>query len=422
MNTPNEGCPPQTASRRRAWLAPTLLAGGVALLLAAGIVPRLRAGTVLARQVTAQNAVDVSVVTPHPAPAEQALLLPGSVMPYADAAIYARTSGFVDRWYADIGARVKAGQLLAVIRTPELDAQLRQAVADLASAQAALDLAKVTAQRWQEMVQTHSVSRQDADTKQADLATRGALLASARANVARLQELVSYEQVKAPFDGVITARRVDVGALVTASGTPGVAGAQGELFHIQQTQTLRVFVDVPQSAAAAVTPQTPAYLTVQDYPGRRFAARVARTTDSLDPATRTLRAEVDVDNADGTLLPGAFAEAHLMLRSAMPALQLPVSALLFRPAGVIVAIAGSDNKVALRSVTLGRDFGTYVEVVAGISGTDRVINNPGDAIGAGEAVHVVAAGATDTATPAAMPPAKAAAVAAARRQGPGRAP
>ncbi|WP_420992125.1 efflux RND transporter periplasmic adaptor subunit [Cupriavidus sp. 30B13] len=407
MNTPDERIAPQPAPQpapgaapaaaappaapRRRWLAPAVLAGALAMLLAAGIVPRLRAGPVLARQTAAQEALDVSVVSPVPAPARQALLLPGSAMPFADAAIYARTSGYIDRWYADIGAHVKAGQLLATIRTPELDAQLRQATADLASAQAACDLARITAQRWREMAQAHSVSQQDADDKQAGFATRTALVAAARANVARLQELVSYERVLAPFDGMVTARRVDVGALVTASGTPGVAGAQGELFHLQQTRTLRVFVDVPQDAAAGITPQTLAYLSTQQYPGRRFAARVARSAGSLDPVTRTLRTEVDVDNADGALLPGAFAQVHLMVRTATPALQLPVSALLFRPAGVTVALAGSDDKVALRTVTLGRDFGTEVEVTSGLSATDRVIDNPGDAIGAGETVRVAAA-------------------------------
>ena len=330
----------------------------------------------------------MSVVAPRPAPAEQELNLPGAVMPFAEASIYARTSGYLSHWYADIGAHVKAGATFAEIDAPDLDAQLRQARADQQTAQANYTYAKGTAQRWQEMLTTQSVSQQDTDTKVSDMQAKAAMLASAQANVARLAELVSFEKVTAPFDGVVTARNVDVGALVTAGGTPGASAMSGELFHVEQTDKLRVFVDVPQNDAQDVVPDTAVYLTVQQYPGRQFAATVARTAGAIDPVSRTLRVEVDVDNRAGALMPGAYAQVHLLLKTAAPALDLPVSALLFRPDGVTVAVVGSDGKTALKTVHIGRDFGTHVEITTGLAATDRVIDNPGDAITAGELVQI----------------------------------
>ncbi|PVX73175.1 efflux RND transporter periplasmic adaptor subunit [Paraburkholderia unamae] len=361
-----------------------------AALLAAGIVPRLEARTAQAQQVAAQRDLIVSTLVPQRAPASQDLLLPGSVMSWADASIYARTSGYVQHWYADIGAHVKAGQTLAQIDTPELDAQLQQARADAATAQANYRFASSTAQRWQTMLQTQSVSPQDAQAKTSDAAAKLATLQAAQANVSRLQELVSYQKVTAPFDGVITARNVQVGALVTAGGTPGLATMPGELFHIAQTDRLRVYVDVPQDDASLVTPGTAVWLTTQQYPGRRFAASVARTSNVIDPVSRTLHVEVDVDNHDGALMPGAYAQVHLALTTATPALELPVSALLFRPDGVTIAVVDAHDKVQLRKVTIGRDFGTYVEIATGLAASDRVIDNPGDAIANGQSVHVTA--------------------------------
>jgi RND family efflux transporter MFP subunit len=398
-NLPNDGEPAartdlvpaeRTATRRkRRYVLPFALAAVATALLAIGIAPRLQASTELTKQVDAQRYLTVETLTPTRAPASQELLLPGNVMPFADASIYARTSGYIQHWYADIGAKVKAGQTLADIDTPELDAQLRQARADEATAKANYTFANSTAQRWQTMLQTQSVSQQDADAKTSDSAAKLAAWQAAQANVARLSELVSYEKVTAPFDGVITARNVDVGALVTAGGSPGIAAANGgELFHIEQTDRLRVYVDVPQNDAQGVTPGTKVYLTTQQYPGRKFDATVARSTNSIDPVSRTLRVEVDVDNRDGTLLPGAYSQVHLALETAHPALEVPVSALLFRPDGVTVAVIGNGDKVQLKTVTIGRDFGTYVEVATGLAATDRVINNPGDAISSGETVRV----------------------------------
>ncbi|MGF6602660.1 membrane fusion protein (multidrug efflux system) [Paraburkholderia sp. GAS448] len=383
-----------TKTRPRRYVVPVALVAVAAALLVVGIVPRLYASTALTEQVAAQSALNVAVVTPSHAPASQELLLPGSVMPYADASIYARTSGYIQHWYTDIGAKVTAGQTLAVIETPELDAQLKQARADEASAQANYNYANSTAQRWQQMLQTQSVSQQDADTKTSDMQAKRAMLESAQANVARLSEMVSYEKVTAPFDGVITSRNVDVGALVTAGGSPGLAAMPGELFHVEQTATLRIFVNVPQDDASYVTPGTQVYLTTQQYPGRQFPAKVTRSADAIDPVSRTLRVEIDVDNHDGALMPGAYAQVHLALLTSRPALDLPVSALLFRPDGVTVALVSNDNKVQLKNVTIGRDFGTYVEIATGIAATDRVINNPGDSISAGEPVRIAAPAAT----------------------------
>ncbi|MDN7419255.1 efflux RND transporter periplasmic adaptor subunit [Burkholderia dolosa] len=381
--------PPAPPRGARRLALPLAALAAAAALLAIGIVPRIDARAAQRTQVAAQRALPVSVIMPGAAPADQTLTLPGSVAPYAEASIYARTSGYIAHWSVDLGAHVKAGQTLAQIAAPDLDAQLRQARADEASAQANYDYAKSTAQRWQDMLKTQSVSQQDTDTKVADMNAKRAMLASAQANVAHLAELVSYETVTAPFDGVITARNVDVGTLVTAGGTPGSPGLSGELFHLEQTDTLRVFVDVPQDSAAGVSTGTPVYLTTQQYPGRRFAAHVARDAGAIDPVTRTLRVEIDVDNRDGALMPGAYAQAHLVLPSAAPALELPVSALLFRPNGVTVATVGADGRTALKTVQIGRDFGTRVEIVAGLAPTDRVIDNPGDAITAGEIVKVV---------------------------------
>jgi membrane fusion protein, multidrug efflux system len=373
---------------RRRHVVPLVLVLLAGALLAAGIVPRLHASTALTRQVAAQHALSVEIIKPNVAPTLEELLLPGSVMPFADASIYARTSGYLQHWYTDIGARVTTGETLAVIQTPELDAQLAQARADEATAQANFNYSNVTSQRWQEMLKTQSVAQQDADAKLSDLQAKRAMLQSAHANVQRLVELVSYEKVVAPFDGVVTARNVDVGALVTAGGAPGLAAMPGELFHVEQTDTLRVFLDVPQDDAPFVNAGTQVYLSVQQYPGRRFAAKVARDSGAIDPVSRTLRVEVDVDNHDGALLPGAYAQVHLALQNAKPALDLPVSALLFRPDGVTVAVVDGNQRTALKTVTIGRDFGTHVEVTTGLAATDRVIDNPGDAISVGEAVQI----------------------------------
>ncbi|WP_175758169.1 efflux RND transporter periplasmic adaptor subunit [Burkholderia ambifaria] len=408
MQRAARGAAPETPPPRRSrkLTVPLAAIAVAAALLAIGIVPRIDAHAAQRHQVEAQQALPVTVIQPGAAPADQTLTLPGAVTPYAEASIYARTSGYIAHWSADIGTHVKAGQTLAQITAPDLDAQLRQARADAATAQANYDYAKSTAQRWQDMLKTQSVSQQDTDTKVADMNAKRAMLSSAQANAAHLNELVSFESVTAPFDGVITARNVDVGTLVTAGGTPGSPGLSGELFHLEQTDTLRVFVDVPQDNAAGVSTGTAVYLTTQQYPGRRFAAHVARSAGAIDPVTRTLRVEIDVDNRDGALLPGAYAQAHLLVPSAAPAFELPVSALLYRPNGVTVATVDANGRTALKTVQIGRDFGTHVEIVAGLGATDRVIDNPGDSIANGETVKIVSV--EHGAVPAALPAAQSA--------------
>jgi RND family efflux transporter MFP subunit len=348
---------------------PAAIAGLVAIMLVAGIMPRLHARAAQTHQIDEQREPIVSTISPKQAPATQELLLPASVMPWADASIYARTSGYVRQWYADIGTHVKAGQLLASIETPELDAHLQQARADAAMAEADYRFASSTASRWQTMLQTQSVSQQDADAKTSDSDAKRAALQSKQADVTQLQEMVSYQKVTAPFDGVITVRNIDIGSLVTAGGAPGLAGMRGELMHIEQTDRLRVFADVPQDDAASVQPGAAVYLTSQQYPGRRFTATIARSAGAIDPVSRTLHVEADIDNRDGALMPGAYAELHLSLPNSSPGLQLPASALLFRPAGVTVAVLGSDGKAT------------------GLQPADRVIDNPGDSIRDGEALR-----------------------------------
>lgn len=403
MNSPAEKPPATGRNLRRAGLVIVPVAAAV---LAIGIVPRLRANEHVA-SISRESAVPVvQTIAPKPAPPTEDLTLPGSVAPFQDASIYARTSGYIAHWYVDIGARVKAGTLLATIAAPELDAQLREAKAAVEQAQASYQIASTTAQRWQTLLATQSVSQQETDLKVSDMQQKRAALDQAQASVARLTELQSYENVVAPFDGVITARRIDVGALVDAGGTGGGASTPAsELFHMQQTQALRVYVQVPQSDAALVSQGTSAYLETPEHPGARIAATVTRTNDSITPSNRTLLAEIDVDNRDGALIPGAYAQVHLQLKPATPGFQLPVNALLFRASGVTVAVAeptaiGSSGAstsgaeqaehVELRTVTIRRDFGTYVELASGLKGDERVILNPGDSIYAGARVQVAA--------------------------------
>jgi RND family efflux transporter MFP subunit len=360
-----------------------------ALLLAIGIVPRLHASQRLQQATQAQQTPVVQTIHPGKAPATQDLLLPGSVAPFSDASIYARTSGYISHWYVDIGTHVKAGTLLATIEAPELDAQLKQAQADRDSAQASYGIAKTTAERWQALLKTQSVAQQDTDLKVSDLQAKQASLAAATANVERLAQLQSYEKVLAPFDGVVTARNVDVGSLVDAGGNGGgTSTPSAELFHLQQTHALRVYVQVPEASAPLVATGTHAYLTTQQYPGRRFTATVSRTSQSVTPENRTMLAEIDVDNADGALMPGVYAQVHLLLESSAPSYELPVNALLFRPTGVTVATVDQHGTVQLKTVRILRDFGTYVELADGLEGNETVIVNPGDSIYQGAHVQI----------------------------------
>lgn len=362
----------------------------IGVALAVGGLPRFAAQAAVAKQTAALSEPTVSVVAPTRAPAEQTLVLPGDVQPYQEASLYARTSGYLRRWYADIGTHVQSGQLLAEIDAPEVDAELRQARSDAATASANYEIARVTANRWKDMLKSNAVSRQSSEENVSTMKAKQAMLAAANANVDRLTQLQSFENVVAPFDGVVTIRNVDTGALIDA----GNGGTPAALFRLAETDRLRVFVNVPQDQSAEVAPGATTQLRVAQYPGRVFTGTVARNSGAIDPGSRTLRVEVDVNNPDGALLPGAFAEVSLPLSSAQPGLSVPANVLLFRPRGVQVAVVDASGVVQLRNVTLGRDFGTRVEILTGLQGSEQIIANPGDAISAGQRVRMARPSAT----------------------------
>jgi RND family efflux transporter MFP subunit len=361
-----------------------LIALIVALLLALwGIISRLNARSTLAHQAVQAAVITVVTVKPTPGPGSSTLVLPGTVQAYYEAPIYARTSGYLKAWHTDIGTNVKKGQLLAEIDTPEVDQQLRQAQADLATAQANYDLARSTNERWQGLLATQSVSQQDADERAGDAAAKAAVRQSAAANVARLQELESFKRVVAPFDGVVTQRNTDVGALINAGqGTPGNA-----LFRVADTHRLRIYVSVPQAYAASISEGMPAKLEFADHPGRLFPATVTSSARALDPNSRTLQVELQIDNAKGELLPGSYAQVHFDLPSSPGTLRIPVNAVIFRSTGVQVATVEGD-RVRLKKITEGRDLGTEIEVLAGLEPTDVLVLNPPDSIVDGAQVRL----------------------------------
>ncbi|HXW61312.1 MAG TPA: efflux RND transporter periplasmic adaptor subunit [Candidatus Acidoferrales bacterium] len=359
----------------------------IALVVIAGIVPRRRARAALASQTNQLAVPTVAVVRPTLGAPQTEIVLPGNLQAFSDSPIYARTNGYLKKWYVDIGGRVKSGQLLAEIETPEVDQELDQARADLNTARANYRLAEITAARYADLLKTDSVSKQDVDNANGDFEAKRAMVASADSNVRRLEELQSFEKVYAPFDGVITARNTDVGHLINSGASPA---ASSELFHIAAIQTLRVYINVPQDYSQSARVGLTADLEFQEFPGRRFQGTLVRTANAIDVASRTLLVEVDVDNRSGELLPGAYAQVHLKVPSSVRTLILPVSALIFRAQGLQVGTVQKDNRALLKSVTLGRDMGNTVEVVSGLSPDDLVITNPPDSIITGEEVRVVA--------------------------------
>jgi len=348
-----------------------------------GIAARVHAATTLRHQTEDMAVPTVQAVHPKRGAAAEEVVLPGNAQAYVATPIYARINGYLKAWYFDIGARVKAGQLLAEIETPEVDRQLDQARADLAAAQANYSLSETTAQRYQSLFKSDSVARQDVDDRVGDLQAKKAMVDSATFNVRRLEETQHFQKVYAPFDGVITARNIDIGALINAgSNAPGK-----ELFDIASTNKLRVYINVPQQYSRDVRPGVRADLTLAEFPGRRFEGEVVRTADAIDPASRTLLTEVDVDNPKDELLPGAFLSVHIKLSSKAGALVVPVNALIFRSAGMQVAVV-RNGKAELEPVTIGRDFGTEVEVMSGIGTEDEIIENPSDSLTSGTEVRV----------------------------------
>jgi RND family efflux transporter MFP subunit len=357
----------------------------VAAVVIAGIVPRFKARAALKTETRELAIPTVAVIHPKPGDPRTEIVLPGNMEAFTDSPIYARTNGYLKAWYHDIGSRVKKGDLLAVIESPEVDQQLDQARADLNTARANYALAQTTAERYQNLLKSGSVAKQDVDNAVGDFEAKKATVASAEANVKRLEQLQSFEKVYAPFDGVITARNTDVGHLINSgAGTPAT-----ELFHISSIRKLRVYVNVPQQYSASARPGLPATITLPEFPGRHFSGTLVRTSESIDAASRTLLVEVDVDNPTGELLPGAYAEVHFQIPNATRALILPVSALIFRAQGLQVATVENSDRALLKNVTLGRDFGNEVEVIAGLDPGDEVIINPPDSLISGELVRIV---------------------------------
>jgi RND family efflux transporter MFP subunit len=373
---------PHAARSRNRLYAVGVLVAGLALL-GWTLVNRGMARAALAQRTVAMAAPTVATIKPQHGPADQELVLPGTVQAFYQAPIYARTSGYLKAWYSDIGAHVVRGQVLAEIDSPEVDQELRQAQADLATAQANYELAKSTNERWRGLLATESVSKQDADQKASDEAAKKAALASAEANVARLRDLESFKRVVAPFDGVVTARNTDIGALINAGQNSGAA-----LFRMADTRKLRIYVQVPQPYAAAAVPGVGAQLKFTEQPGKAYPLQVVRTAQALDPVARTLQVELQVDNSKGELFPGSYAEVHFKLPGSADSLRLPINALLFRSAGLQVAVVGADHVLHLKSISSGRDFGKSIEVLSGLDPTDQVVLNPPDSIADGALVRI----------------------------------
>ena len=386
--TEKELAEPESSRQSSPWLLAGLAAAALVLgiVIYSGIHERAHAETTLGNRTERAALPSVNVVNPSAGGASQEIVLPGNSQAFNDTPIYARTNGYLKRWYVDIGSHVTQGQLLAEIDTPEIDQQLEQARADLKNAQANERLAQITAARWQNLLKTNSVSKQETDQAISDLSARQATVDSMTANVHRLEQLQSFEKVYAPFAGVITARNTDIGALINA----GAGGVPQELFHMAAVNKLRVYVSVPEVDSRAAQTGAKATLTLDEYPGESFEGTIVRNSDSIDLASRTLNVEVDVANADGRIKPGAYVFVHMKVpdgaRSAARSLVIPANTLLFRSEGLRVGVVRNDH-AELVPITIGRDYGSTVEVVNGLKPSDQVIVNPSDSLISGAPVH-----------------------------------
>jgi RND family efflux transporter MFP subunit len=375
---------------RRGWIIALVVFLVFAGILVSGILERIHTSAAL-RGETADMAVPtVSVVAPKQAAQSQEIVLPGNVQPFTQSPIFARTNGYLKHWYFDIGAHVKQGQLLAVIDSPEVDQQLQQARSNLLTAQANLELATITKDRYQGLKKTNAVSQQDVDNAVGTYNANKAIVEADQAAVEQYSALVSFEKVYAPFDGVITARNTDIGDLINAGSN---ANARTDLFHMAQPGVLRVYVNVPEEYSQATTPGLTADLTLAEFPGQRFTGKLVRTAEAINYTTRTLLAEVDVNNPSGQLLSGAYAEVHFKVPGHVSTYILPVDTLLFRKEGLNVAIV-ENGKAKLVPVMPGRDFGNTIEIVSGLKGNESVISSPPDSIVTGETVQIAAPQAT----------------------------
>jgi RND family efflux transporter MFP subunit len=369
--------------RRGLRLTGIVFAIAAIVIVATGLYSRA-SGNARLREWTDAQAIPIVAVAPPASGANAgALELPGRLEAYSRAPIYARVSGYLKSWKYDIGAHVKAGQVLAEIETPDLDQQLQQARADLNTAQANEKLAEVTAERWQKILKSNAVSKQDVDEKVSDLAAKRAAVASAKANVDRYVAMKGFTHIVAPFEGVVTARNTDVGALINAGTAAGL-----ELFVISDTHKLRAYVNVPQAYVRSVQPGTKAELTVPEHPEKSYAATIETSSQAVTAASGTTLMQLVVDNSADELLPGSYANARLQLPSNAEALSIPASALIFDAKGLSVAIVGADNRVAVKTVTIARDLGSKIEIASGLGANDRVIQNPPDGIATGAEVRI----------------------------------
>ena len=374
--------PPQ---RKIVWGVAVVALLFVTAVMSFAILPRIKAKATVHAETAEMAVPTVTVIHPERSAPSKEIILPANVQAFSSAPIYARTNGYLKRWYVDIGAHVKKGQLLAEIETPEVDQQLQQARAQLATANANLKLSQITSNRFQELLKSDSVSKQETDSAVGAYEANVATVQANEFNVKRLQDLQSFERIYAPFDGVITARNTDIGALIDP-GSSG--GSKTELFRIAQPGVVRAYVNVPQAYSQGATSGMAADLTLAEFPGQRFQGKLVRTAEAIDPVTRTLLVEVDVPNPTGSLLTGAYAEVHLKVPSTSSAYVLPVNTLLFRSEGLRVATVNDGAHAQLVPVTIARDFGDRVEVVAGLNGDEAVIVNPPDSLSSGATVRV----------------------------------
>jgi multidrug efflux system membrane fusion protein len=386
----SEIAPQQRSSGPQKGARYLVLAIVILLIVAAvvGFASRFGERRALAKETEELAVPSVAVIQPKTEPPQQELVLPSTLQAFTESPIYARTTGYLAHWYKDIGSKVTKGEPLADIETPEVDQELSQARAARSQAEAQLGLAKSSAERWETLRKMDAVAQQEADERASGYTQGQAALASATANVRRLEQLESFKHIYAPFAGTIIRRNTDVGALINA----GNSGQNQELFVIAQISPIRVYIDVPEIYAASVRPGVAAEIELTSLPGQRFAAKVARTADAIDPATRTLRTEIDVPNRDGKLYPGSYAQVHFGVKTATMRLSVPVNALLFRAEGTRAAVVGADGKVHLKPVVIGRDYGTDVEVLGGLDPSDSVILNPSDSLEEGQPVHAIKQG------------------------------
>ena len=367
--------------------ATTLVGAVLLVLVTAGAVTflsRRNEANALAKETEAIAIPTVAVVQPKVEPGNDELVLPGNLQAFEESPIFARTNGYLVRWYKDIGSKIQKGDLLATIDTPEVDQELSQARAGREQIKAQLELAKISADRWANLRKTDAVSQQEADQQASGYQQAQANLAAADANVRRLEQLESFKNVYAPFSGVLTRRNVDPGALINSG-----AGATGkELFDVARVDPLRVYASVPQAYAPTMKTGMKAAITLQEFPGQKFFGTIARTADAIDPSTRTLLTEVDVPNKDGKLLPGSFGQVHFASGSNVPRITIPVNTIMFRAEGTRVAVVNPDGKVAFHPITIGRDFGATIEILGGLEQSDQIIINPSDSLEDGQQVHI----------------------------------